>query len=461
MSKKDPLKKIKSGVLSRGLALAKVSVSAGAKAATHAVGNLFAEESSKPERLKALLIAQMDTLSQELGQLKGSMMKVGQLISMYGEHFLPPEANALLKSLQAQSPPLEWKAIERVIHKQIKPELLADLEIDPVPVASASLGQVHRAFRKSTGQWLAMKIQYPGVDQAIEGDLKALKSILQISKLIPKGPNYDEVFNEIKAMLYQEVDYEREFKTTVEFRERLAQDSFYVIPEPIAEFSTRRILTTTFEDGVALDSAEVLGLSQERRDSIGAAALTLYMRELFEFAAVQTDPHFGNYRVRIGKEGEPDRLILLDFGAVRKLSKSFLDAYLEMVRAAHAQDAGRIIEAGIRLGYLNEEDEKQVQQAFADLCLLITEPFCPPPTPGAFARWFDLNGGYHWELSDLPERVAKKGAQLALGTRLRNPPREIVFLDRKLGGIFIFLSVLKVRFNARELAKPFVQDASG
>jgi predicted unusual protein kinase regulating ubiquinone biosynthesis (AarF/ABC1/UbiB family) len=457
MSRKDSLKKIKSGVLSRGLALAKVSVSAGAKAATHAVGNLFADEASKPERLKALLVSQMETLSQELGQLKGSMMKVGQLISMYGEHFLPPEANALLKSLQAQSPPLEWKAIEKVIRKQITPELLEDLEIDPVPVASASLGQVHRALRKSTGQWLAMKIQYPGVDQAIEGDLKALKSILQISKLIPKGPNYDEVFHEIKSMLYQEVDYEREFKTTVEFREKLSGDSFYIIPEPIAEFSTGRILTTTFEEGVAVDSAEVLGLPQERRDAIGAAALMLYMRELFEFAAVQTDPHFGNYRVRIGKDGQPDRLVLLDFGAVRKLSKSFLSAYLEMVKAAHAQDPDRLIEAGIRLGYLNEDDGESLQRVFAELCLLITEPFCPPPTPGAPAHFFDSNGGYHWELSDLPQRVAKKGGQLALEARLRNPPREIVFLDRKLGGIFIFLSVLRVRFNARDLAKPFVQ----
>ena len=456
MSRKDQLKKIKSGVLSRGFALAKVSVSAGAKAATHAVGNFFADEASKPERLKALLVSQMDTLSRELGQLKGSMMKVGQLISMYGEHFLPPEANALLKSLQAQSPPLEWPAIEKVIRRQLKPEQLADLEIDPEPVASASLGQVHRARRKSTGQWLAMKIQYPGVDQAIEGDLKALKSILQISKLIPKGPNYDEVFREIKAMLNQEVDYERELKTTVEFRQRLSGDSDYVIPEPIAEFSTRRILTTTFEEGVAVDSPEVLSLSQERRDRIGAAALRLYMKELFEFAAVQTDPHFGNYRVRIGKEGEPDRLILLDFGAVRKLSQVFLQAYLDMVRAAHAQNVPGIIEAGTRLGYLNEEDEEGLKQVFAELCLLITEPFCPPPTPGAPAHLFDANGGYHWELSDLPKRVAKKGGQLALEARLRNPPREIVFLDRKLGGIFIFLSVLRVRFNARDLASSFV-----
>src|SRR6185437_1107551 len=142
---KDRLSRIKSGALSRGMALARASVSAGARVASHAVGNLFASEDEKPERFKDMLISQVESLSRELGQLKGSLMKVGQLLSMYGEHFLPAEANALLKSLQSQSPPLEWKAIEKVIRKQLTPAQLTTVEIDPEPMASASLGQVHRA----------------------------------------------------------------------------------------------------------------------------------------------------------------------------------------------------------------------------------------------------------------------------------------------------------------------------
>jgi predicted unusual protein kinase regulating ubiquinone biosynthesis (AarF/ABC1/UbiB family) len=211
-SKKPPLKKIRESALSRGWALARVSVAVGAKAAGHAVGSVFSSEESKAESLKELLKSQMTLLAKELGQLKGSVMKVGQMLSMYGEHFLPPEANAVLKSLQSQSPPMDWSTIEKSLKKNLGEEVLAELEIDHEPLASASLGQVHKAKQRLDGRELAIKIQYPGVDQAIEGDLKALKSILSVSKLIPRGPALDDMFKEVRQMLHQEVDYSRSLR---------------------------------------------------------------------------------------------------------------------------------------------------------------------------------------------------------------------------------------------------------
>jgi predicted unusual protein kinase regulating ubiquinone biosynthesis (AarF/ABC1/UbiB family) len=457
MSTKERLNRIKSTALSRGLALAKVSVSAGARAATHAMGNVFASESEKAERFKEMMISQMGLLSRELGQLKGSVMKVGQMLSMYGEQFLPPEANAVLKSLQSQSPPLAWKAVEKVIQKQLSPEVLAQLEIDPEPIASASLGQVHRAKRKSDGRLFAIKIQYPGVDRAIEGDLKTLRSILSISKLIPKGPKYDELFEEVRTMLHQEVDYARELLTTQEFQKALADDPRYIVPETFPEFSTGRILTTSFEDGVAVDSPEVLGLSQERRNAIGCLALDLYFRELFQLQAVQTDPHFGNYRVRLGQNGQPDQLILFDFGAVRKLEKPFLDPYLEVVRGAHLRDRARIVQGAQKLGFLRPEDTEEQLAIFIELCYLVAEPFFTPTTPGVPKEFFDPDGAYQYGESDLPKRAARKGGQYAFAFKLRTPPREIIFLDRKLGGLFIFLSVLKVRLRGRDVIAKYLE----
>src|SRR4051812_11174871 len=122
-------KKIKSGAFSRGVALARMSATASAKAATHLVGNLFASEARRPERLKELLKAQAEVLAREMGNLKGSVMKVGQMLSVYGERLLPPEANAVLKSLQNQSPPLEWAALEPVLKKQLG-EKMGELELD-------------------------------------------------------------------------------------------------------------------------------------------------------------------------------------------------------------------------------------------------------------------------------------------------------------------------------------------
>jgi predicted unusual protein kinase regulating ubiquinone biosynthesis (AarF/ABC1/UbiB family) len=454
------LKKIKSGVLSRGFALAKVSMSAGARVAGHAVGTIFSNEIEKAERTKELLMSQVQALSKELGQLKGSLMKVGQMLSMYGEQFLPPEANALLKSLQNQSPPLAWPEIEKALKQHLTEAQLQTVEIDPYPIASASLGQVHRALRKADGRWLAMKIQYPGVDRAIEGDLKTLRSVLSLTKLIPKGPSYDELFEEVRTMLHQEVDYARELELTREFHKLLENESRFIVPQTVPELSTSRILTTTYEEGVAVDGPEVLSLSQERRNAIGAALLDLYFRELFVLGAVQTDPHFGNYRLRLGKEGQVDQLVLLDFGAVRKLDESFRNAYLELIRGTCQLNAEQVIRQAIRLNLLKEDDSPELKMHLAQLCFLVTEPFHSIESlktiEGARTDLCDPDGCYRWGESDLSKRAARKATELVMAFKLRPPPRELVFLDRKMGGIFIFLAVLKVRIRARDILMPYI-----
>ena len=242
-----------------------------------------------------------------------------------GRCFLPPEAAAALKTLQSDSPPLEWSKIEAQLRKQIAPERLAELEIDPESFAAASLGQVHLARRKSDGARIALKIQYPGVDGAIDGDLKTLRSLLAVFKIFPsRWATYDPMFEEVRAMLHQEVDYVRELKNTEEFSALLKGDDRYVVPKVYPEYSSRRVLATEFQDGVRLDGPEVKALSQERRDRIAELILELYMREVFEFRQVQTDPHFGNYRVRFAPDGRNDQLVLLDFGAVRKLRRLLL-----------------------------------------------------------------------------------------------------------------------------------------
>jgi len=438
------LKSIKSNPLARGLALAKVSVSAGAKAAGHALGNLFGDEGGKDERLKEMLTSQMDLLSKELGKLKGSVMKVGQMLSMYGEHLLPPEANQLLKSLQNQSPPLAWEPIEKQLKRQLGPEKLALLEIEKTPHASASMGQVHVAIIKATGQKIALKVQYPGVDQAIESDLSALKSILTVSKLIPKGPKYDELFKEVRQMMHQEVDYSKELTATDEFREVFSDDPLVIVPRTFPEFSTKRILATSFEEGISLESPEVLALPQERRNAIGLKFLDIYFRELFMLGRLQTDPHFGNYQVRLGQNGEPDRLVLLDFGAVRKFPKEFLNPYFDMLRAVYAHSDEGVCRAATRLGFLFEDDPDELKRSFCELCYLFTEPFEPAHQP------------YDWGSSDLPKRVVKVASDIVWGFRMRVPPREVVFLDRKMGGVFVVLSVLKVKDSGRALLENYM-----
>ncbi len=428
MAKREELKNIKSQLISRGLTLAKWGLKASAYAAKQTL--------SKSPLSNEFLIEQMAILKKDLGELKGSLMKAGQLLSMYGEHFLPKEANQFLKELQSSSAPLTWSQIKKQLEKELSKEALSELEIEHTAFASASLGQVHLATRKSDGQRLAVKIQYPGVDKAIDNDLKILKSILKVAQLLPQGDGFDQLWEEIRLMLHQEVDYKKEAQFTEEFYQRLKDDPRYIVPKVFREYSSPRVLTTEFIEGVAIDAPEVLALPVERRNRLGESYLDLYFRELIEFKSVQTDPHLGNYRIQLHNNGE-DRLVLLDFGAVRDVPPDFLNAYLKLVRGAHLRDSNLVLSGGEDLGFILPHDPIELMQSYVDLCFLITEPFG--------------SGNYDWGHSDLPQRVAKKGTEMLLKFKLRAPPKEVIFLDRKLGGAFVFLSVLQCHFDGRPL----------
>lgn len=443
MKRKPELDRIRSDFFRRGVSLAKMGLRAGMLAARGAFKD---DKLNQPmtDEFKAFFLKQLEGLTQELGELKGSLMKAGQMLSMYGEHFLPKEANEILKSLQFQSQPVAWSVMQKVLKKELGAEKLAELDIDPTPWAAASLGQVHRAKRHSDGQELAIKIQYPGVDKAIENDLKVLKAIFSLIGFIPKGPRFEQIFEEVRTMLYQEVNYELEAQFTEKFSALLREDSRFLVPSVVREFSSRRVLTTTFISGEPIDSPQALSLSQKRRDHIGAAFLDLYMRELLEFGFVQTDPHLGNYRIAIDPQGENDRLVVFDFGAVRSVPLDFLRSYHRVMKGAFYENTEELLKGGRGLGLVQEGDSLDLLKKYSELCILITEPFAVS------------SGVYDWGASDLPKRVAKKGTDIAFSIQLRAPPREIVFLDRKLGGTFVFLSVLKCQLNGRKLIEPLI-----
>lgn len=442
--------------MSRGLSLTKTTLSMGAELAIHAVSSTFKDKEGKTASMKNMLSSQMATLSKELGELKGSVMKAGQMLSMYGEYFLPPEANQFLRELQSQSPALDWPVIEKSLIQELGQEKINTLEIETDPIGTASLGQVHRARIKGTNTFISLKVQYPGVAKAVDSDLSALKRMLSLSKLVPKDMATDALFAEVRSMLQQEVDYTIESKLTKQFRQIVSSDSRYGVPQVYDEYSTARVLATSFEVGVPVLSEDVLSLPQQRRNKLGIAITELYLREVFELGLVQTDPHFGNYLVRIDPIGENDTLILLDFGATKKYSDTFMIPYREMVRGSILQDRNRVINACQTMGFLAPDDSAELVSHFVELCYEICEPFFLVGQPWANTKLMDNEGNYDWALSDLPTRLAKKGTQVAFASKFRAPPQEVLFLDRKMTGLFIFLQKLKVKFNGRTLVAPYL-----
>lgn len=449
--RKKPLK-LKTSAFDRNFAMARMGVIAGTNMAGHTFGNLFRGKQARADRNREFYVEQAEFLADELGRLKGSVMKVGQMLSVYGQYFMPPEVIEVLRSLQDDSPPVAWEDMEPVVIERLGVKRLAELEIDPEPLAAASLGQVHRARRKSDGRELCVKIQYPRLAEAIDSDIKTLTRIVKIARIVPKGIELTAVMEEVREMIYREVDYSHELRMTREFYNHLAGDERYVVPEVFEEYSTENLLVTSFEEADHVQSDAVQALPQARRNQLAKNALELFFNEFFEWGLVQTDPHFGNYKIRLNENGQ-DQMVLLDFGATREFAPRFLSAYHDVVGGAFEGDGERLIQGAFDMGLLRENSPKSVKDAFADVGFLVIEPFSDNPPE----ELVTANGEYCWGESDLPWRVSKAVSRAAISRWFRIPPREIVFLHRRLGGVFVLLAVLDAKIAARSTLEGYLR----
>jgi predicted unusual protein kinase regulating ubiquinone biosynthesis (AarF/ABC1/UbiB family) len=435
MSDQNKLKKLKTDTFSRSFSLAKLGIKAGVKYAGAKLTNASLDNYFNSQAVQFV---------SELGKLKGSAMKAGQLLSVYGEHFLPPEANKILKNLQSDSSVLSWEVMYEQLLCEFPSDALDKLEINTDPIGSASMGQVYQAMVKATGKKLALKIQYPGVDKAIDSDVAALKRILSISKILPDGLNTDGLFNEIKTMLHQELNYELEAQYTLAFRELLAGDNRFKVPEIFPEFCSRKVLATEFMEGLRPDHELVQSLSQERRNSIGLNFLDLFFKELFVWNHLQSDPHLGNYKIQLGSKPGEDVIVLLDFGATKKFTAEFITAYRKMIKGAVTKDDKMFFSGAEGLGFIKPSDTEEYIAAFHRFCRQAVEPFSEP------------GSDFNWKENDLPKRVIKNAFEFRR-FELRTPPQELVFLDRKTAGVFMFLSALRSRFSALEVITPYLE----
>lgn len=460
--RKPTIASLKTKPFERNLALTRLGLGAGGKIAAHSIANIFRGDVARTRADRDFYKRQAEILADELGKLKGSVMKAGQMLSLYGQYFLPEEAVAVLAGLQDDTPAVEWRVVGPVLERALGRNRLRELEVQTTPLAAASLGQAHRARRKSDGLELVVKIQYPGVADAIESDIKTLSRLLLMTRLAPKGLDLQPIFNEVREMLHREVDYEAERYHTEEFARRIAATprlaQRFVVPRVLGEYSSDQVLTTTYEHGLHVRDAEVQGLSVQRRSALGRDFLDLFLSEFFRWGMVQSDPHFGNYRIRVGKDR--DQVVLLDFGATRIFGRGFIEHYARIVRGALNRDRPEIWAGATAIGLMSENFPKSVLDAFAQMCELIVEPFADPESGAVPPQLKSVDGGYCWGQSDLPMRASKVAAVNALSVHFRVPPREIIFLHRRLAGVFIMLATLGTELNSRAMLDQVLKDVA-
>ncbi|HEX6591768.1 MAG TPA: AarF/ABC1/UbiB kinase family protein [Moraxellaceae bacterium] len=452
------MKRLKTGAFERRLSLAKAGFIAGARFATGTAGSLFSSPEERDEKRRRVMAEQAQYLVRELGKLKGSVVKIGQMMALYGEHFLPPEITRALHQLNDDTSALAWSSLEPVLRAQLGDKRFNELDIDPEPLGAASLAQVHRARRKSDGTELVLKIQYPGVAQAIDSDLNLVTQMLKLTKAVPQTREFEDWLGEVRMMMHREVNYPQEMETTRLFHSYLKDDPRYIVPRIYGDYCTDTVLCMSFERGVPINSPIVLGLSQERRNRIAEAALDICCREVFVWGELQTDPNFGNYLVRLAeKEGEHDRIVLLDFGAVRDFPDDLLALARKLTRAAFYRDREAMLAAMQGFSFFNGM-QQSTKDSIVEVLFLAMEPFSD--LKNAPAEALTPEGNYAWARSRLHNRVTSLAGKSAATRQFTIPPKEVMFISRKFMGAYTFMTVIDAQIYARAILEPYLQSKS-
>jgi predicted unusual protein kinase regulating ubiquinone biosynthesis (AarF/ABC1/UbiB family) len=380
-------------------------------------------------------------LARRLSRMRGAAMKLGQLLSLEGDDFLPAEVSEALALLRADADAMPDEQVRAVLAA----EYGADWEsrfarFDPEPIAAASIGQVHEAALPD-GSELALKIQYPGVARSIGSDVDNLVAALRMTRLLPRDLDLAALGEEAKRQLRAEADYVGEADRLRRYRELLADDPAFAVPRVHAAWTTRAILAMDRLRGLPLEDLCGPDHPQARRDAVAAELYRLLFRELFEFGFVQTDPNFANYLWL--PEGE--RLGLVDLGAGREVDVRLQDLYARLIQAGILGDRAGVREAALAIGLYEAGEREDRVERLVDMMMLACEAF-------GGEQPHDFAGSGH------PARMRELGTDLALGRGFwRPPPIDSIYLHRKLGGTYLLAARLRARVDLRALIRPFLE----
>jgi predicted unusual protein kinase regulating ubiquinone biosynthesis (AarF/ABC1/UbiB family) len=353
----------------RNAELARVASRLGRSYATSSARQVFATAGAR-ERIKA--DRQLQTaaeVAQALGSMKGALMKLGQMAS-YLDTGLPEPMRSTLASLQQDAPPMAPELAAEVIERELGgPPDRVFAEWDPEPIASASIGQVHRAMTHD-GQAVAVKVQYPGVDSAIRADLDNSALLVQVISLAFPGLDAGPLVEELRARVSEELDYRLEATNQARFALAYADHPFINVPAVLPALSTGRVLTSELIVGARYQ--EVQAWSEEERNLAGEAMFRFVFGCLYRLQAFNGDPHPGNYVFH----GE-GKVTILDFGLVKWFSETDVALLAEMIKTMVLQrDIHAFRRAVEAAGFLRPDpalDDEQVAEYFSHYYELVLE----------------------------------------------------------------------------------------
>lgn len=371
-------------------------------------------------------------LAERLSQMRGAVMKVGQLMSMDGHGVLPPHFAELLGGLRDRAHVMPATQLAEVLEREYGSEWHRRFRrFSCEPVAAASIGQVHRA-ETHEGRVLALKIQYPGVRKSIASDMANLALLARTPGLVPAALDVSALLARVQAQLEHETDYRAEARAATAYRARLGDDPVLSVPAVADEHCTDHIIATEFAPGLPVDRlAQPGGGTQAQRDHVASALSRLAVHEFFRMRLVQTDPNFGNYLF----DAASGRIALIDFGATESVTPERVAQLRELGRALRADDLPRLAAASAAAGFTAAGDPPDQTRGVIAMMRMAGEPL-------------RHDGAYDFGASDLFSRSFMQGRAQFFGEGYaRTPPPDLLFLQRKFAGTFMLCTRLRARVD--------------
>jgi predicted unusual protein kinase regulating ubiquinone biosynthesis (AarF/ABC1/UbiB family) len=418
----------------RHTALAKVGAKAGGDYAVLRTKKLFASAERHDDLDREFELRTAEAVTEALGNMKGAMMKIGQMAS-YLDQSLPEHVRDTLAQLQTDAPPMSRELAATTVEAELgapPDEIFATW--DPDPIASASIGQVHRAITHD-GQAVAVKVQYPGVDEAVASDLMAADFVFKgMARAFP-GLDTQPVVEEIRERLLEELDYRIEARNQAEFAAHYRGHPTIHVPDVVMDFSSQRVLTTELATGAPWD--EMKAWSQDERNLAAETIYRFAFGSLYQLRLFNGDPHPGNYLFEKG-----GKVTFLDFGLVRRYSPAEIKVFEDLIKAMVVEpDMDRFRELLAENGLLLEADQ-----------------YSEEDIAGYFSHFYDFvmhDGDYtitpDFASATVRQTFSSDGTHLV--TKTTNVPRSFVVIQRINLGLYAVFGDLNATANWRRISE--------
>ncbi len=415
-----------------------------ARAAVTRAANLRRTPERRAEALDRRYLEAAMQMVEVLGSMKGAAMKVGQVISFLDVSAIPPEYRDVVQDALAQlrnaAPEVAFADMRKVLEQDLEQSIEeAFAEFGESAVASASIGQVYRA-RLHDGREVAVKVQYPGADQAVRADMQNLGLLLRAAKTIAPGLDTQAVSGEIRERILDECDYEAEAIAHRGFAREWRGHPFIYVPDVVTSLSRQRVIVVEWVDGLAF--GDVKELPQPERDRFGEILYRFFIGSLYRHGHFSADPHPGNYLLM-----EDGRVAFIDFGMNKKIPRDRIDAETRWLRSVIEGDAERLHRQMGELGFFDPSDERVSPQRLLGYLRALSW------------WWIEDRGEFTISRELVAQLVADTGdprSEYWDLMRRVNLPRDHVFAQRMAGLTVAVLGQLEATANWHTIIREFL-----